>query len=260
MQKSFIYIILLCMFACTASLSNTINSQHILEGKDMEQYEHIFRKKFLAELANNGYNQGYDFNLADVTVEESKGYNVPRIIGVLSYEGNVIYIPQGVEFENIFELSMILSIEGIKFSSRDRGTPMHYLANPSDESDSNVELPSTDPFTNLQPIKKDTIVRKGPYPGINYFTNEMAAIEKSFNKHKPVLVIDGRFKREINLASGHDAVLNKSPTIYQVSDNVIQIVFVYDASSQIDFGFKFHYDLNSGKVYNVRSLSPPALM
>jgi len=80
----------------------------------MEKYETLFREKFLEVLAKNGYNDQYDFSLADVDVSLSDSYRVPRVTGSLSYTGNV-YIPQGVQFEGIYELSMILLEDEIEF-------------------------------------------------------------------------------------------------------------------------------------------------
>lgn len=204
----------------------------------MMQYESLFREKFLETLVKNGYNNGYDFELASVTVQESTGYSVPRVVGVLSYEGDVIYIPQDVQFESIYELSMKLLEGSMEFSERDRGASLRYWAD-SEDSEETV------------------IVKKGPYPGIGYFADELDAIQQSLLKHKPVLVIDERFNDKINLA---DVVFEKSPNIYQVSEEVVQISFVYDASSQINFGFKFHYNLKSGAVSIVSRMSPPSFM
>jgi len=106
----------------------------------------------------------------------------------------------------------------------------------------------------------DEVIKKGPYPGIKYFSGELEAIEESLKKHLPILVIDERFSHEIKLGDGPDAVMNKSPTIYQVSEDVVHISFIYDPSSQVDFGFKFHYNLMSGEIFNIKRKSPPCLM
>jgi len=102
-------------------------------------------------------------------------------------------------------------------------------------------------------------IKKGPYPGIKYFKTEMDAIEQSLSKHQPILVIDEHFSREINLGSGPDAVMNKSPNIYQLTDDVVQISFIHDPSSHVDFGFKFHYSISSGVISNILPISPPKL-
>ncbi|MBL4797923.1 MAG: hypothetical protein JKY50_10960 [Oleispira sp.] len=212
----------------------------------MMQYENLFREKFLETLGKNGYINGYDFELASVTVQESTGYSVPRVVGVLSYEGDVIYIPQGVQFESIYELSMKLLEGGMEFSERDRGASLRYWAEPDYGSD-----------YDSKDSEEAVIVKKGPYPGVGYFADELDAIQQSLLKHRPVLVIDERFNEKINLA---DVVFEKSPNIYQVSEEVVQIAFVYDASSQINFGFKFHYNLKSGAVSIVSRMSPPSFM
>ena len=120
----------------------------------MTEYENLFREKFLETLGKNGYNNGYNFELASFSVQESTGYSVPRVVGVLSYEGDVVYIPQGVQFESIYELSMKLLEEGMEFSERDRGASLRYWAEPEDSEEA-------------------VVVKKGPYPGIGYFADEL---------------------------------------------------------------------------------------
>jgi hypothetical protein len=242
MKNNYIFIGLLSLFFNVASVSFADSSPVILAGKTMIQYENLFREKFLETLANNGYSNGYDFELADVTVEESTGYSVPRVVGVLSYQGNILYIPQGVQFESIYELSMKLLAGEMEFSERDRGAGIRYWAEPSTDSEEREEA---------------EVIKKGPYPGIDYFAGEIDAIKASLTKHRPVLVIDEHFNKQINLA---DVVFEMSPNIYQISDDVVQISFVYDSSSQVDFGFKFHYSLSSGRISTMKRLSPPSLM
>jgi len=207
----------------------------------MEKYEALFREKFLQALVRNGYNDSYDFKQAHIDVSLYSSYSVPRVTGSLSYTGNIIYIPQGEQFESIWELTMKLFEGEIEYSERDRGSALRYWPSPHEGEVA-------------EPIKK------GPYPGIKYFKSEIDAIEQSLSKHQPILVIDKHFSHEINLGSGPDAVMNKSPTIYQLTDDVVQLSFIHDPSSHVHFGFKFHYSLSSGEISNILSISPPSLM
>ena len=242
LTQSISTIVLLC---CIATVGQTNSQNQILKESNMDKYEQLFRENFLKSLEKNGYNKGFDFDKANIDIGAIDGYNVPRITGSLSYTGHILYVPKGLEFERMYELSMILNPDGIEFKTRDRGTALHYWA---------ADYPD------LPYQQGVTLIKKGAYPGVQYFEDEIAVIEASLKKHQPVIKIHSFTQQSFNLGDELNGVMQRSPNFYQVSDDVVYMEFVYDAQSQIDFGFKIHYNLKTGEIINQRAMSPPSFM
>jgi hypothetical protein len=250
MKTTMVVPALLLLFSVSSIAFSESNNQLTNEG-NMDKYEQLFREKFIEVLELNGYPDGYDFSLSHVDVSRNNHYTVPRITGSLSYVGGTIYVPQGVQFESIYELTMILEKSGIEFSERDRGSALCYWAELAPESEAD---PQTERKVEYEPV------RKGPYPGINYFQAELNALKESLEKFQPKIDINSRFNETFNLGDKTNGLMHKSPSIYQVSDDVVYMVFVYNPDSHVDFGFRIHYNIKSGEVLKTQALSPPSLI
>lgn len=243
-------ITLLCMLLLSINTVYSQTNNMIPTGSKMEEkiekFETIFRDKFLEILEKNGYHNGYNFELASIGVNlHNDYYNAAKITGTLSYNGPVIYIPKGLSFESLSEITQVFMPSGISFEERDRGSALHYWA---------------DDYPDLAFQKGISLIKKGPYPGIEYFTAEVAAIEASLKKHKPIIEIHSFTVQSFNLGDEKKGVMQRAPNFYQVSDDVVYMEFLYDPDSQIDFGFKIHYNIKTGEIINKIAMSPPMLM
>lgn len=230
----------LCFMSCACvAADEKMNVKYAIpENNKIEYYEKIVKELFLLELKSHGYEKGFDFTRAIIEVYESKHYAVPHYNGSVLFREDLLYIPNGVKLERFFELNLVEYEGQLEVKKRERED--YYYLEPKG---------SYEEFK----AKVDRLENKGPYPGIEYFRDELNRLDQSLRKHKPLIQRD----------FGFSIVLDKLPTngyIYQLSDKEVRLHLSLDNSSVIFPGVEITYNLETGEISDLILIPPPSLM
>ena len=205
----------------------------------IEAYEKMMKEWFVAELTSHGYEQGFDFSkAAKIEVNELKHYAVPHYDGLILPYQYFIYIPVGVKFERFFELSFVEFEGKLHINKRDR-------------DDYDYLEPKGSSYEEIK-AKINQLQNKGPYPGVEYFRDELRRLDESLKQHKPLIPLD--FTRSM--------VLDKLPVyarIYQLSEKEVRMHLSFDDSPTIFPGVEITYNLETGEVSDLTRIPPPSL-
>ncbi len=234
------WIFLCFMLFCVSVIADEkMNVKYAIpETNKIQSYEKIVKELFLFELKSHGYEKGFDFTNAKIEVYESKYYAVPHYNGSVLFLQDILYIPSGVKFERFFEVNLVEYEGRLEIKKRERED--YYYLEPKGSYEEFKE-------------KVDRLENKGPYPGVEYFRDELKRLDQSLRQHKPLI------QRDFSVS----IVLDKLPThgyIYQLSNQEVRLHLSLDNSSLIFPGVKVTYNLETGDVSDIKLIPPPSLM
>lgn len=253
-----IIMLFILLYLTHPSLSNARE-----QAMELEEYRYVLQQHFLTELANHGFNQGYDFESSDSETDFYIDKYAAEVTGTISYHG-LVYLPLNSDFLRSFKLTMTRTESGVaivqeKPSSRLR---RQITSPPQTQSDKeyydNTEW-QKDPFAYPQSQVTEKSIELSSYPGLAYFESQLTELRNSIEHFQPKLH-DKHFKEDIDLTHGPFAIMERAYYIAEFDQNSVEIAFLFDTDSQIRFGYHFHYHLNTGEVSDIRYISPPMLI
>lgn len=214
----------------------------LTEAERIARCVEIMRRLYLRELAANGYDQGFDFGAVDISITPSSSYAQPRYFGWLQFKEGGEYVPHGVKYEAFFEVEFVVRDGEVEVSRRQRD---HYLG------------------SGIAQMQQSEAARenKGPYPGIAYFAAELARLDASLRRHRPVLRVgDAAFTDlERPLGDGIEQLRAQGASFYEVDADRVLIYLPIDDLPALLQGVTFVYDIVTGQISELTWMPPPAL-